>query len=125
MGVAKPDRIKSKLDFAAIYAGRASLRDHLLTVCWRRSDRERPRLGLSVGRRHGGAVERNRMKRRLREIFRRDQDEVPEHVDLILVPRALPEPPDLTALRDSFRRLMRRLAKRIDAAPEPTAGDLR
>lgn len=41
------------------------------------NDLSHPRLGLSVGRRVGGAVRRNRVKRLLREAFRRVQHELP------------------------------------------------
>ena len=46
-----------------------------------------PRLGVSVGRRVGGAVERNRMKRLLREAFWAVAPELPEAHDFVLVAR--------------------------------------
>jgi ribonuclease P protein component len=36
----------------------------------------------------GGAVQRNRAKRRLRELFRQQQERVPPHCDLLLIARA-------------------------------------
>ncbi len=51
------------------------------------------RLGLVVGRRVGSAVERNRVKRRLREIFRLNRSLMPEASDLVIV--ALPGAVDL------------------------------
>jgi ribonuclease P protein component len=50
--------------------------------------REARRVGVIVGRRFGGAVERNRMKRRLRELLRTHPDAVPPGWDWILLPRA-------------------------------------
>jgi len=46
------------------------------------------RLGLSVGRKHGGAVRRNRIKRLLREAFRLERPTLPIGLDLVVVPRA-------------------------------------
>jgi ribonuclease P protein component len=46
------------------------------------------RLGLSVGRAVGGAVERNRVKRALREAFKAVAGRLPEHYDFVLVARA-------------------------------------
>jgi ribonuclease P protein component len=48
---------------------------------------EGPRLGVSVGRKVGGAVERNHVKRLLREAFWRAADELPAGHDFVLVAR--------------------------------------
>ena len=47
-----------------------------------------PRLGISVGRKVGGAVERNRVKRVLREAFWRIAGELPPDRDVVIVARA-------------------------------------
>jgi ribonuclease P protein component len=52
------------------------------------SEREAgPRLGLSVGRRVGGAVERNRVKRVLREAFWAEAERLPDTSDYVVVAR--------------------------------------
>jgi len=57
-------------DFAAIQ-GAGSTRTHaLLSARFLRTDRETTRFGLSTGRRLGGAVIRNRVRRRIREVLR-------------------------------------------------------
>lgn len=47
----------------------------------------RRRLGVIASKRLGGAVERNRAKRRLREVFRRNQEMLPPACDVVLVAR--------------------------------------
>jgi len=57
-------------DFAALQSD-GTLRSHpLLSVRFLRTDLETTRFGLSTGRRLGGAVIRNRVRRRLREALR-------------------------------------------------------
>ena len=53
----------------------------------RRSDTPGPRIGLTVGKVLGGAVERNRIKRRLRECIRAHRLLITFPVDVILHPR--------------------------------------
>jgi ribonuclease P protein component len=65
------------------------------------------RLGVSVGRKVGGAVERNRIKRALREAFWSLEGELPERHDFVLVARAeialLWEREGLEGIRASLR----------------------
>ena len=65
----------------------------MLYVFPRGDEDDAPRLGLSVSRKVGGAVERNRVKRVLREAFWAIAPELPESHDFVLVAR-----PDAGAL---------------------------
>jgi ribonuclease P protein component len=70
-----------------------------------------PRLGLSVSRRVGGAVERNHVKRLLREAFELEAERVPAGHDVVLVAR--PEA-RLVAERDGLDGIRQALAELID-----------
>ena len=65
------ERLRRRRDFQAAAAAGASIATAGFVVQERRRDDDGPaRIGFTVSRRVGGAVERNRVRRRLREIVR-------------------------------------------------------
>lgn len=70
-------RLSRDADFRAVYDARIKKAQGPLLVFLRPSEHPEHRLGLSVGRRAGGAVVRNRYKRLIREAFRRERSGLP------------------------------------------------
>ena len=63
-------RLSRSAEFERVYRhGRSTANRYLVLYTFPNSDADRPRLGLSVSRKVGGAIERNRVKRLLREAF--------------------------------------------------------
>lgn len=78
------------------------------------------RLGLSVSRKVGGAVERNRWKRVLREAFRLSRDRLPPAIDLVVIPRADASQAQLSTAAESLVKVANRAARKL-APPTPDA----
>ncbi len=82
----KHQHLRKGVDFARVYALRCAVRSPHLTVFAARNQSDSLRVGLSVSKKHGNAVFRNRLKRLLREAFRLARHELPGGLDLVLVP---------------------------------------
>lgn len=105
-------RIRRGADFQRAYRRRAVVSDEMLVVHSCENGLDYPRLGLSVSRKVGGAVVRNRWKRLLREAFRLVRRELPRGIDLIVIPRAEVEP-ELQRLMASLADLARRADRKL------------
>ena len=81
-------RLSRSAEFERVYRqGRSSANRHLVLYAFPNPSAPSPRLGLSVSRKVGGAVERNRVKRLLREAFARAEPELEDGQDVVLVAR--------------------------------------
>lgn len=118
----KHQHLRRPADFSRIYALRNVSRQRGLTLFAAWNDLPYTRIGLSVSRRSGNAVVRNRIKRLFREAFRKSQFEIPPGLDLILIPEKDREPV-LAEFEESLRRgvqaLLRRLEKSKSASKDP------
>jgi len=106
-------RIRRGADFERVYRQRCSVSDKWLVIYGRENGLRHPRLGLSVSRRLGGAVVRNRWKRLIREAFRLSRPELPQGLDLVVIPRPTTAEPELDRLIGSLRALAGRLALKL------------
>ena len=109
-------RLRSGSQFRRVYDRRCSASDAVLLIYAAANELDHPRIGLSVSRKVGGAVVRNRWKRLLREAFRLSREQLPSGVDLVVIPRAGFEP-ELSAI---IRSLVRQAVRAADRVNRPT-----
>jgi ribonuclease P protein component len=98
-------RLKRRRDFEHLIATRCSAADTHLIVYVARNELDACRLGVSVARRMGGSVKRNRIKRLIREAFRLSQYDLPPKLDVLCIARPV-EHPRLDTYRKSLPRLV-------------------
>ncbi len=65
-----------------------------------------PRVGVSVSKVFGGAVRRNRVKRKVREACYRQREVLPAGVDLVVIPLAPAADTTVSGLADALGRLL-------------------
>jgi ribonuclease P protein component len=105
-GLGRDERIRRRMDFEAAYATGQRTSGRYLTVVIRRNDLAVTRLGIAASRKMGGAVHRNRAKRLLREVFRRNKP-APGY-DIVVIPRRELLDAEISSLEADYRAVLRR-----------------
>jgi ribonuclease P protein component len=104
-------RLLKSSEFDRVMRSRASAVDGALRLYGVANELGHARLGLTVSRRMGGSVVRNRWKRSLREAFRLSQHQLPA-CDLVCIPHR-DVAPDVSRLIDSLAALARRVEEKL------------
>jgi ribonuclease P protein component len=114
-------RLRRNADFQRVRSARRSWAHPLLVLYAAPNDGEPTRVGISAGKRVGGAVVRNRVRRRIREAVRRRHPELRAGHDLVFIARPPSAEADWPALRGAAEELLRR-ARVLDAGRQEAAG---
>jgi ribonuclease P protein component len=119
---AKRGRLSRSAEFERVYRqGRSHANRYLVLYAFPRGGDDDPRLGLSVSRKVGGAVERNKVKRLLREAFADRAAELAGGHDLVVVARPdvreLAEREGLAGVRSALDELVGKAGLTTPAPP--------
>lgn len=104
----RADRLRKKKDFAQVMDNGQFYRHPVLTLAVHRHSEPAQRMGLSVGKKVGNAVVRNKVKRRLREIYRVRRGRIVSGVDLIFFARPVIAETDVRGIEEAMDRLLAR-----------------
>lgn len=115
----KAEHLRRPADFRRVYERRCGASDAWLLVQACPNHLAFSRLGLSVSRKYGGAVARNRLRRLYREAFRLSKHDLPKGLDLVLIPRS-PNEPALDVLKQSLKTLVQQAARRLARQEKPS-----
>ncbi|MEA2025069.1 MAG: ribonuclease P protein component [Chloroflexota bacterium] len=98
--------LRSREDFARVGEKGRSRADRLMVVRFVPNAHDHDRFGISTGRRLGGAVQRNRVRRRIREILRHAPNGTGQGWDILIVARAPAVDASFDELRTALERLL-------------------
>ena len=106
--------LRSANDFAAVGRSDVVRSDERIQARFARTEREETRFGISTSRRLGGAVVRNRIRRRIRESLRSLAPRLAPGYDILLVAR----PASVTASKADLTATLERLLRKGGALRE-------
>lgn len=106
------EHLRRPADFLRVYGRRRSASNDCLIVYACENGLAYSRLGLSVSRKNGNAVHRNRLRRLYREAYRLTRGELPTGLDLVLIPRRA-EIPTLADLKIWLPDLVTKIARKL------------
>jgi ribonuclease P protein component len=122
------DRLRQRADFLAVANGARMNSAAFVVQSRARGDDGPVRVGFTVTKKVGTATERNRVRRRLRELVKRlDAVSMRPHSDYVLVGRRAALTRDFAAMLDDLRSALHRLDRqpkmRVGRKPQPELND--
>ena len=109
----KRNRLRKNRDFKVVYDTGFSFANRYLVMYVLRNSQDLSRVGISAGKKLGGAVVRNRCKRRIRECCRLYREYLPQGYDIIFICRNQVITCTWDELERNFIDLCRRMQERL------------
>ena len=102
-------RLRRRKDFLRIQRSGVKVSSHPLVALALENGWNVTRVGITVSSKVGNAVARNRIRRRLREIFRRQRDQLPGGIDIVLIASPKAAVADFSTLHAAYCSLAGKL----------------
>src|SRR5689334_17873447 len=109
-GFRRNERVRRRGEYQQVYERGVKVHSRSFTLFRLPNGLDVGRLGIAATRKLGGAVTRNRAKRLVREVFRRNK--LAPGFDIVIVPRRELLDTSLVALESEFRHILERSARR-------------
>lgn len=106
------ERIKKRKDFLILYKKGYRYRGRYFTLIFLPSNREYSRVGVVASRKVGEAVTRNKVKRWMRELFRRNKGLFESPADLLIVATPEAKKATLAELNEDYQAALKRIYQR-------------
>lgn len=112
-GLAARQRIRKKKEFLVLYKKGRRYKTRFFSLIYIANALAYSRVGVVASRKVGGAVVRNKAKRWMRELFRRNRDLLDSPIDLLIV--ALPDMARATwaEVREEYTQAVQELSRRL------------
>jgi ribonuclease P protein component len=119
------DRLRQRADFLAVADGARVNSAAFVVQSRQRGDDGPVRVGFTVTKKHGTATERNRIRRRLRELVKRlDVISMRPHSDYVLVGRRAALNRDFATMLDDLRSALHRLERQPQKTPKAFSSEV-
>ena len=104
----KRQRIKKNEEFQRVFkSGKSFANRQFVVYCYRKEDQSEFRIGLSVSKKIGNAVTRNRIKRYIRQAFLEMQHELHHDMDYVIIARHQAATKDFHETKKSLQHVLR------------------
>ncbi len=101
--------LKQNHEFRRLYSKGKSAVSPFFAIYCRKNHRPMSRLGITTGVKLGNAVKRNRVRRRIRELYRTNEEHILCGYDIVVVARTRAIYAQYADLEQSFRKLLKKL----------------
>ena len=119
-GFPKTARLLTAAQYSRVFARAKAFRDPLFILLTRTNDEDLARLGLVIAKKKVKlSVQRNRIKRVMRESFRQEREKLPS-LDIILIAGRGMDRADNGALNKAFKRQWRKMSSFYTSNPSPS-----